>query len=370
MDEECFEESRNHKENDAMIILHITDIMKPQGNGVAYAVSAYLKYEGEVATVASYNLDKDILADNSQCFNYSNFKAIEDLPEPFNNPDIVIFNEVYKPKFLKLYKECLRKEIPYVIIPHGCLTRESQRKKILKKKIANALLFDRFINNAVALQFLCDGEKDHSVFCNDSIVFGNGVRIIGDNNPNTPTSKDYVYIGRYEVEHKGLDILVKVCASNKQWFVDNSVRINLYGRDSANGLTVLKELIDDFGVADIVRICGPIYGDDKDNLLNSSYCYLQCSRFEGQPMSIIEALAHGCPCIVTNGTNFGEYMKKNNCGICCNSDDEIFKAIKSIYFNNKDRNNMSKNAFRAARNDFELHNIATKTIEGYRGLLK
>ena len=142
-----------------MNILHITDIANPEGNGVAVAVENYAKYLSLKANVAIFCLDGNIGDNKVLTYNYSKYDKIENLPKPYSKPDIVVFNEVYKPKYIKLYKECLKNSIPYVIIPHGCLVKGSQNEKKIKKNIGNLLLFNKFIRNACAIQFLNKNEK-------------------------------------------------------------------------------------------------------------------------------------------------------------------------------------------------------------------
>jgi len=237
-----------------MKILHITSITHPEGNGVAVAVNNYIKYESKYATLALYNLEGDLHNYFCENYNYDTYKKIEELPEPFCNPDLVIFNEVYKPKYINLYKECLKKNIKYVIIPHGCLVRESQNKRKIKKILGNFLLFNKFIYNASAIQFLNEGEKNNSNFkYKKAIIAGNGVERPLYKNEIDKQNKDLVFIGRYEIKHKGLDLLVKICNENHKWFIDNNIKIQLYGRDSGNELKLLKKLIEDKNVKDIFK---------------------------------------------------------------------------------------------------------------------
>ena len=126
-----------------MKILHITSITHPEGNGVAVAVNNYIKYESKYEDVALFNIESDL--NNQLCtnYNFNNYKHIYDLPKPFSKPDLVVFNEVYKPQYINLYKECMEQNIKYIIIPHGCLVRNSQKKKRLKKFFGNTLLFNK-----------------------------------------------------------------------------------------------------------------------------------------------------------------------------------------------------------------------------------
>ena len=56
------------------------------------------------------------------------------------------------------------------------------------------------------------------------------------------------------------------------------------------------------GLADVVRYAGPVSGEEKWRLLEASDFLLLPTnyRHEGQPVSIIEAMAHGCVVIATD----------------------------------------------------------------------
>ena len=353
-----------------MIVLHVIDVANPQGNGVAVAVSAYISQLRHIAEVATYNLAGKVAEKATPSFSGAIYGKISELPRPFNTPDLVVFNEVYKKGYLKLYKECIKRNIRYIVIPHGCLMENSQKRKRLKKIIGNKFFFKKFIENAQAIQFLCAEEEKQMPFTyKKAIIAGNGVEICNTNN-NCPSSKDLVYIGRYDVFHKGLDRIVDICAKNKEWFRNSGIKIRFYGRDSANGLKILRRQIAQEGVSDIVVINGSVYGAKKEEVLNKAYLFIQCSRYEGLPMGIIEALAHGIPCIVTKGTNMAEYINANECGFGDDDMDRLFEKIANICENDTIRNKYSTKAFRAAKNDFEIASIIRKTAKEYEGILK
>lgn len=350
-----------------MRILHITSITNPQGNGVAVAVSNYYKYEKELVDVAIYNVEKDIIKDKYS-YNISNFKTISSLPDGFDSPDLVIFNEVYKPIYLRFYKECLKNKIPYIIIPHGCLMKKAQNKSKIKKKVANVFLFNRFIKKSLAVQFLNSKEEDESILnYSKHIISGNGIDSVKEKN--VFKNKDFVYIGRYEVETKGLDLLIGAARDNKEWFVDNKVKIQLYGRSANRGYEETKALIEKNNLCDIVILNDAIYERQKHKKLLESYAFIQASRHEAQGLGIMEALSYGLPCIVTYGTPFGKYVEDKKCGIGINCNKrELFAAIKKMYEDETFRNNCSKNA-KTIEKDFSWKNIIQDCVEQYRGLL-
>ena len=73
-------------------------------------------------------------------YHIENFE-ISNLNKPFDKPDIVIFQECYQKEYLRISKLLEKREIPYVIIPHGELSFEAQQKKHLKKEFKKKTRF-------------------------------------------------------------------------------------------------------------------------------------------------------------------------------------------------------------------------------------
>lgn len=353
-----------------MIILHISDIKNCKGNGVAVAVADYLKYEGLKNEVAIFNLNDNLIIDGIPSFSFNDFKTISSLPKPFNNPDIVIFNEVYKLNYIKISNECVKRNIKYVIIPHGCLTEQARNRSKIKKFFAINFLLKKFIKNATVIQYLNELEKNNTyIFNNRFIISGNGIDITKCKENNC-TNKNIIFIGRYDINHKGLDIIVNVCKKYKSWFENNNIHIDLYGRDSNGNINKLNKLVNDFNLQNVLLIKGPVYGEKKYELLRNSYAFIQTSRFEGQPMSIIEALGNGLPCIVTFPTSFGRFVLENNCGYSSDLDiDNIFNNIKKIFENKRNRDKMSSNAIKSIIKYFDWNAVIEDCIMQYKKLL-
>lgn len=354
-----------------LTIIHVTDIANPNGNGVAVAVSSYLRSEGKLVNAASYALGKTIPSSEAKHFSGTHFCTIKELPEPFNSPDLVVFHEIYKTKYIALSKECAKNQIKYIIVPHGSLNKKAQQEKKIKKIIANKLMFNSFVKNADAIQFLTKEEQESSIYNGKhAIISGNGVDSTISNGYEKQNEKRIVYIGRYQTKVKGLDILVKIIGENQRWFRKNNVKIDLYGRDSSGGKEEIEELVSKGEISDIISINDAVYDKDKIELLRKSCAYIQLSRREGQPMSIIEALSCGLPCIVSTGTNFADYVNRNKCGFGCLNEAQIIDSIKTVCLNDAKRKRLSDNAIKAAKRDFLLGVITEKKISQYEEIAK
>ena len=127
-----------------MVILHIAFLRNASITGVRVAVPQHVNAQAEYAQVGFLNVAGENIPSIANQLPYSDHFAFCNLPEPFCHPDLIVFHEVYRPAYLKLYKQAKADKIPYVIIPHGCLTNGAQHKKALKKRMGNLLFFNRF----------------------------------------------------------------------------------------------------------------------------------------------------------------------------------------------------------------------------------
>ena len=357
-----------------MNILFIAKPLSKKGNGVVSALKNELKYLQEYENVALLNLgvklDKDIA---KVIYNSDKYQTINSLPKPFNKPDLVVFEEVYKLEYIKLYNECLKYKIPYVIIPHGCLVKVEQNNKKLKHMVANVLLFNRFIKKASAVEFLNEQEKTNSHFkYKKAIIIPNAIDIKKRKYNKDKDSFKFIYVGRYDVKVKGLDLLIRTFINMKEWCLNNNIILELYGpKVESIDLENLKQEIKFAKCQKLIKINGPVYGNEKEKVLQESSVFIQTSRNEGQPMGIIEALSYGIPCVCTYETSFGKYCNENKCGLGVNFDEnELRDAIKRIFDDKEYLKLCEKNSLKKTKENFDLKKVTEKTLKIYKEIIK
>lgn len=122
-----------------IVILHIGYVDSNKASGVNVAIPKMVHAQHKYANTLLLNLSNEYSDELS--VSYLQYACIQSLPSPFNKPTIVIFHEIYRKPFIKLSRECMRANIPYIIIPHGGLTERAQRIKAYKKIPANLLIF-------------------------------------------------------------------------------------------------------------------------------------------------------------------------------------------------------------------------------------
>lgn len=359
-----------------MNVLHIAHIADVEYSGVAVVVPNYLKYQAKHANVAFLNLANYTPHDSTDLYmtyHYEN-KPITTLQEPFNNPDLVIFHEVYRSPYAKIAAELRARGIPYVITPHVSLTDTAQHHKKLKKTIGNMLVFNKFINGAAAIHFLSESERmQSSSFRNISnFVCGNGIQIKGRMKKTfSEKGLKLIYMGRFEVKIKGIDRILDTAFFAQNEMRKNNISISIRGYDEANNVAWIEDTVARYGIEDIVTVAGPLFGEEKIDTILEHDCFLQLSRTEGQPLAIMEAMDIGMPCIVTEGTTFYEVVNSTFSGTGVPDDMEgIARKILELQDNKRDLAKMSVNASAYVKNAHDWTFISSTMVDYYKQVLR
>ena len=355
-----------------MVVLHICPLSDDLCNGVHNAVPCHVKAQRAYADAALWNLGQPLAIDGlEQCFSAD---LLDALPAPYRKPDLVVFHEIYIPRYLALSKELRSRRIPYVIVPHGALKKGAQQKSRLKKAAANLLLFKRFCNGAAGIQCLTEIEKQESVMGKNLFVAPNGVEMPAVTKASFRTDEThFVYIGRILPFIKGLDLMIQAFALEKDFLREHRCRLDIYGPTEDRGVSFVPEMqayIRQGGVEDLVNLHSSVVREEKQRVLLDSDIFIQTSRTEGMPMGILEALSYGLPCLVTEGTTFAQTIQGNNAGwnggTCAQT---IAEALCSAVNSRSRFGEMSANAIHMAE-DHSWDSAAAAAIGHYQECLK
>lgn len=353
-----------------MVILHIGTIENNTLSGVDVVVPRHLIAQKPYIDCAFYNTNGIKIEQDINQILCDNFE-IEKLPKPYNKPDLVVFHEIYHFEYINIYKELVRLGIPYVIIPHSQLTKSAQKRKHLKKVVANIIFFKKFINKAAAIHFLSESEANTSSVKTKKIISTNGIdRLYCGKSFNSKVQK-IKYIGRLEMYQKGLDLLIEAISMIHEEAKERKVTFDIFGPDLNGRYERVKNLIETYGVGDIVTLHYEVCGDEKKKELLDTDIFIQTSRFEGMPMGILEALSYGIPCLATQGTTLCNIIDKYKAGITCdNNAKDISKALlKTIDLKEADLKVMSQNSVKLVEENFSWDTIASETIKLYSSLI-
>ena len=139
-------------------------------------------------------------------------------------------------------------------------------------------------------------------------------------------------------KNKGIYDLLECIRDHK---VEFQGKLKLY--IGGNGeIEHVKQLIKEYGIADIVIFEGWVSGDKKIELLNKSDAYILPSYKEGLPISILEAMSYGMPIISTPVGGIPEIVSNGENGYLVEpgNKEDIYKAIISLLNDSDLRNRM------------------------------
>ncbi|MBR5470850.1 MAG: glycosyltransferase [Oscillibacter sp.] len=354
-----------------MVVIHIAHIDPSVLGGVQVVVPQHVTAQGRIADVALLNTHGEAFEGITMLPVEKHF-SLQDFPAPFDSPDLVVFHEIYRVEFLGIYKKLKKLGIPYLIVPHAGLTRHAQHIKRLKKTAANLLLFREFVASAAAVQFLTEQERSASLFVDKGFVCGNGM-MVPEHRKSVFREENlrFLYIGRLDVFHKGLDLLVSAVAECGEELRSHGCSVHLFGPELDGVHGRLHDLISANGVGDLMEVHGAVTGAEKQRELLAADCFVQASRFEGMPLGVLEALGYGLPCIVTDGTCMDDFIREHDAGwTCAASADSLAAALRQAIRERERLAEKSTNAVLWSRREFSWEAVAARTLSHYETLIK
>lgn len=133
----------------------------------------------------------------------------------------------------------------------------------------------------------------------------------------------WLYLGRLAVDQKGLDQMIDAYGVLKAQGMRPPVML-LAGPDFRDGRRRMQAMVNSLGLSADVKILEEVTGPAKERLLQGAAVFCHTSRWEGIPHAVLEALAHGIPCLLTKETNLGLEVAQAGAGWCCS------QGVKSI----------------------------------------
>jgi glycosyltransferase involved in cell wall biosynthesis len=242
-----------------------------------------------------------------------------------------------------------RLRIQYIIVPHGAYDPAITQSHAGTRRLA--ALFERnMLNGAKFVHIFSAAERSHVATqhpCVPSLVSPTGVQIALPADRWAGGEGYLAWIGRYDVEHKGIDLLFQSLS-----LVGESRRplIRLRGRDSKQQRGDIVRLAATYGVEGWVNVGGPISGSEKERFLRNSAGYVHPSRWECHSMVLGEALSMGVPCVVSGDISMASELRKSQAVILASPGSSEFGEAMAVLATGSGSQDLADRAHSFAKN--------------------
>jgi glycosyltransferase involved in cell wall biosynthesis len=299
--------------------------------------------------------------------------------------DVLQFHGSFQPQNIAVARTAGRAGIPYVASPEGILTKGMLLKSGrlgLVKKLSYIQLFERpFLLRAAAIRALSKTEVDHLRFFGVTAPCFIATEGIHRDSIHQPLDRFFLqsrlpqlqgkfligFMGRLDIYQKGLDVLLQSFADAlRQGLGTEKAALVLIGPDFNGGMSKLLFLAKGLGVENGVFFVPRASGSEKFQMLASLDLFVHLSRREGVPRVLREALAVGCPVLITAETNMGELTTDYEAGWVVPPDPRLIaEGICTLVGNRVRLESMRKNALRLASGALDWLVIARQTVAAY-----
>lgn len=292
--------------------------------------------------------------------------------------DLVHLHSVFLWPTTAAARVAVKRGTPYILTPHGMLVPELLARKSRVLKSAWIRLFDRAnLAQAAAVHVTSEGElrelRRTGLPVRHTIVvpFGVGVdSIAGPLSPEIDGLRLQVgphpivlFLGRVNWK-KGLDRLISAFRLVKD------ARLVIAGNDEEGYSPGLRALATRLGVRDRVFFVGPVYGKQKTELLSIASVFALPSYSENLGIAALEALAAGCPVVLTPDVGLAQAIQAAEAGLVSSGEPaDLAASIEALIGDSGRRQAMAERGRRLVREQFSWPVVARMMEDAMQQIL-
>lgn len=257
----------------------------------------------------------------------------------------------------------LPKNIKFIFSEHNVYNR---RRSFKIFKVLDTLIYNRYYKiicvskqvQVALIEWLPNLQRK-------SVVISNGV-LVSDLSNRSPIKKyDVLFVGRL-TKAKGVDILIKAINILKEKY-RKEIRAAIVGKGYLE--EELKELVKELGIGEEVEFLG--IRSDIERLMKSTKLFVLTSRWEGLPLTILEAMSSGAGIIATKVGGVPEVIQNGKEGILISPEDPtaLARAIAELLKDRELRVKMGINAYKKVKEKYSIEVYSKNILEFYKSLI-
>jgi glycosyltransferase involved in cell wall biosynthesis len=249
---------------------------------------------------ASLGCDVRVFSSDGQASVRQLVRTVGRLLAAGDRPDIVHFHSVFRPAHAVIARRLRRLGIPYVVSPHAGLAGPALHRDGLKKEIYGHLVELGFVRGAAGVA--CLTEVERRAVARYADPYHGHLAVVSNSldpemlrarlwSPAASGRPVVVTLARYDVRQKGLDYLAELAHHCPD------LDFVVHGAQDKNEPHMTRRLL--AAAPANFHLRPPVFGADKLAALAAATLFAQPSRWEGLSISLMEAMAVGVPCAVS-----------------------------------------------------------------------
>ena len=274
-----------------------------------------------------------------------------------------------------------REKVPYIISPRGMLVKELINRKSRRVKSAWITLIEQTnIERAAGIHFTSKIEADEAFRFGFRLprvfIVPNGVDAGTEDKDDSESgvsaqvmrilrNKPFLlFLSRINWK-KGLDRLIPAMS------YITGIHLVIAGNDEEDYMPELETMAKKQGVRDRITFTGPVYGDAKKALLKHAAALVLPSYSENFGNVVLEAMAAGCPAVVTPEVGVADIVKEYGAGIVVGGSPKVLgKQLRDLLSNPELLKEMGRRGEKAAREHFTWEAVAGLMEGSYMDILR
>jgi len=230
-------------------------------------------------------------------------------------PTVVHLHGAFIPVYFSAARLLTSLGIPYVLTPHGSYSPAAMRKSGFTKQVYGRVFESYLLRRAARVHCLGQSEitgvqRLNATLPTALLPYGfEPPQPVVAATPAVPGRFRVGFCGRLDDHHKGLECLLvgftqfaNLVPEAELWVIGDGPDRDRVAQWAAAA------------PAGSVQLLGSRYGDEKIGLLGQLDVFAHTSHYEGLPTAVLETVALGVPCVVTEATNLGSYVREFGCG--------------------------------------------------------
>ena len=298
-------------------------------------------------------------------YGLGSLKGLNRLLASASKPDLVVLHQIYTFSTLFGYIYAKRFGIPYVVKPHGSLTKYHESDSRLIKALAKWLLISKILREADAIIVTCESEKTDLIpslqakafQLNYGAVMSQPVNDSARSLPLGTQIPHIVFSGRFD-KKKNLPLVIKAMPIVLGKYPD--LILDIAGSGTAKEVRMLQSLIQSLKLEGSVQFHGWIDAPKMLELFSGARLLVLPSENENFAIVVAEALSAGVPCVLSKFVGTADIVGKHHAGEIIQEltptsvADGILKVLQG------DETKYREAAFEAVQNSLDWSKIALR----------